>query len=434
MAEWSNWAGNVTATPRHVVTPGSVEDLAAVLQRAAERGDKVRPVGAGHSFTPIAQPVDIQVRLAGMRGIVSVDEATHRVRVRAGTHLYELVEQLAEHGLALANMGDIDRQTISGAISTSTHGTGLNWTGFGATVVGGEMVTGAGEVLRWSKGGENDDLVPALGVTLGALGVLTEVELQCVPAFTLHAVEKPSTLTDELASLEETLTSIDHYEFYWFPHTDKVLTKRNTRQGPDAEVKPLPRWRAKLDDEIISNTLFGVLNEVAVRRPSFVPRLNRVSARALSAREFSDRSHAVYASPRSVRFRESEMAVPRDAAEPLLRELQAWVARENEPVAFPVEVRWTAPDDVWMSSAHGRESCYIAIHQYVKAPHERYFQHFWDIAREYDARPHWGKMHDYDAAYLAGVYPRFEEFLALRERFDPQRVMTNPYLDQVLGA
>ena len=149
------------------------------------------------------------MRLDALSGIV-VDEATNRVRIKAGTHLYDLVERLAEHGLALPNMGDIDRQTIAGAVSTSTHGTGLGWTGFGGAVVGGEMVTGTGEVLRWSDGGENADLVPALAVTLGALGVITEVEMQCVPAFTLAATEGPSTMTAEFAGLDATLAEIDH--------------------------------------------------------------------------------------------------------------------------------------------------------------------------------------------------------------------------------
>lgn len=433
MAEWSNWAGNVTATPREVVTPRSRDEVVALVQRAAASGGRVKPVGAGHSFTAIAEPVDVQVRLDALSGIV-VDEATNRVRIKAGTHLYDLVERLAEHGLALPNMGDIDRQTIAGAVSTSTHGTGLGWTGFGGAVVGGEMVTGTGEVLRWSDGGEDADLVPALAVTLGALGVITEVEMQCVPAFTLAATEGPSTMTAEFAGLDATLAEIDHYEFYWFPHTDKVMTKRNVRRGGDAAVKPLPRWKGRLEDQFLSNTVFGWLNELAVRRPSLVPRLNGISASTLSAREFSDRSHAVYASPRTVRFRESEVAVPLEAAEPILREMQRWVERTGEPVAFPVEVRWAAGDDRWMSTAYERDSCYIAIHQYVKADHRAYFAHFWDVTREHGARPHWGKMHDYDADYLRSVYPRFDDFVALRDRLDPQRVFANPYLEQVLGA
>lgn len=434
MAEWQNWAGNVTAAPTRVVTPSHVEEVASLVRRSAEDGRKVRPVGAGHSFTAIAAPVDTQLRLDAMAGIVAVDEATHRVRVRAGTHLYDLVKALGEHGLALPNMGDIDRQTIAGAVSTSTHGTGLGWTGFGGAVVGGEMVTGTGEVVRWSEDGENSDLVPALGVTLGALGVLTEVELQCVPAFTLAAVETPSTLTAELGTLDATLAETDHYEFFWFPHTDKVMTKRNTRGAGDAERSPLPRWRHTVEDRLLSNTVFGAINRVCAARPGLTRHVNRVSASALSAREFSDHSHTVYASPRTVKFRESEMAVPLAAAEPILRELQAWVERTNEPVAFPVEVRWTAADDRWMSTAHGRESCYIAVHQYIRQDHRAYFQTFWDIARAHAGRPHWGKMHDFTAAHLATLYPKFDDFVALRERFDPQRVFTNAYLDDVLGA
>lgn len=434
MAEWKNWAGNVTAHPRRVVAPSDRDGLVALVQESADAGRTVRAVGAGHSFTPIAVALDTQVRLDAFDGIVHVDPETHRVRVGAGTRLYDLVTALAEHGLALPNMGDIDRQTIAGAVSTSTHGTGLAWAGFADIVVGGELVTGTGEVLSWSEGGENGDLASALGVTLGALGILTQIELQCVPAFTLRAEERPSTLTAELASLDETLTQTDHYEFFWFPHTDKVMTKRNTRGPGDAERSPLPRWKYALEDQFLSNTVFEVVNRVCLARPGLTRHVNRVSATALSARQFTDHSHTVYASPRTVKFRESEMSLPLEAAEPVLRELQTWVERTNEPVAFPVEVRWSAADDRWLSTAYGRASCYIAVHQYHRQAHSGYFPHFWQVAREHGARAHWGKMHDFDAAYLRTVYPRFDDFLALRERFDPHRVFANPHLEQVLGA
>ena len=418
---------------RTFASPASTQDVVELVNDARTSGQKLRPIGAGHSFTPIAKPVDVQVKMSNMSGI-EVDSATNRVRIKAGTHLYELVELLTAKGLALPNMGDIDRQTISGAVSTSTHGTGLKWTGFGGAVVGGEMVTGTGEVFRWSEGGENSDMVPALGVTLGALGILTEAEMQCVPSFCLEAKEAPSTMTTELGHIDATLENIDHYEFFWFPHTDKVMTKRNTRLPGDAELSPLSPRKAKWEDDFLSNTAFKWICEAVAKFPKLAPYVNRVSASALSARTFSDLSHKVYASPRDVRFTESELAVPREAAEPILRELQRWHERNTDAaVAFPVEVRWTAADDRWMSTAHGRESCYIAIHQFHKGNDAEYFKFFWDLGREYDARPHWGKMHDYDAEYFRTVYPKFDEFVALRERFDPQRVFTNPYLDQVLG-
>lgn len=438
MANWSNWARNVNADVRTIAQPTSGEDIVRLVEQARQAGTKLRPVGAGHSFSPIAQPVDTQVKLTHLSGI-EVDSTTKRVRIKAGTHLYDLVEQLQRHNLALPNMGDIDRQTISGAVSTSTHGTGANWTGFGGAVVGGELVTGTGETITWRRGdehteGQNEDMVDALGVTLGALGILTEVEMQCVDSFGLHAVEQPSTLTAELASLDETLSDVDHYEFFWFPHTDKVMTKRNTRLTDGQEHAPLGKWKKRWEDDFLSNTVYGWLNELGHRRPTLVRHMNRVSASALSAREFSDVSHRVYASPRLVRFRESELAVPLESAAPILRELQAWVEKNNFPVTFPVEVRWTAADNVWMSTAYERPSCYIAIHQFHKADPTPYFQYFWDIAREHQGRPHWGKEHNCDAEYLRTVYPKFDAFCELRERFDPERIFTNPYLDTVLGA
>lgn len=437
MAEWTNWSGTVSADVRTIAQPTSTQDVVRLVEQATAAGTKLRPIGAGHSFTAIGQPVDTQVKLTHLNGI-DVDSATGRVRIKAGTHLYDLVEQLDAAGLALPNMGDIDRQTISGAVSTSTHGTGLNWTGFGGCVTGGEMVTGTGEVLRWQRGddhnpGENEHLADALGVTLGALGIITEVEMQCVPKFALEAHEAPSTLTAELAALETTLHEVDHYEFYWFPHTDKVMTKRNTRRDGHDDLKPLKKWKSRWEDEFLSNTVFGVLNQASARRPNLARHINRVSGSALSARTFTDKSYKVYSSARTVRFRESEMAVPLEAAEPMLRDLQTWVEKTNFGVSFPAEVRWTAPDDVWMSTAYQRPSCYIAIHQFIKSQHQPYFDHFWQIAKEYQARPHWGKEHPYDAEYLASVYPKFHDFVVLRDQYDPHRTFSNDYLTKVLG-
>jgi FAD-linked oxidoreductase len=339
--------------------------------------------------------------------------------------------ELQRRGLAMTNLGDIDRQTISGAVSTGTHGTGIGFTGLSGQLTGAELVQADGSLLRVTD--QNSELLPAVALGLGALGIVTALEIQCVPKFLLHAVEAPASLDEVLDGIDERVDGTDHFEFYWFPHTDRVLTKSNTRLSNAARRAPLPAWRSRLDDRLLSNTLFGALNKATTRAPRMIPAVNQLSARALSRREFTDWSYRVFASERDVVFRESEMAIPRAAVPEVLRELRSWLSRKVEVVTFPVEVRFAAADELWLSTAYQRDTGYLAIHQYAGRDHRRYFEAFWSMLAGLDARPHWGKLHDLDADELRARYPKFDDFVALRDRLDPQRVFSNPYLDRVLG-
>ena len=432
MADWSNWAGTVTSRPREIVLVRDVAHLQLLCEESTLAGRRVKAVGAGHSFTGIAEPTDVLVRMDRLSGIRSVDEATGRVWVHAGTPLHVLGPELRRRGLAMTNLGDIDRQTIAGAVSTGTHGTGAGFTGIAGQLTGVELVQADGSLLRVTDT-ENAELLPAVTLGLGALGIVTALEIQCVPKFLLHAVEAPATLDETLDGIDERVDGTDHFEFYWFPHTDRVLTKANTRLTDPAARAPLPAWRSRVDDDLLSNKFFGVLNKATTRAPRIIPAINQVSARALSRREFTDWSYRVFASERDVVFRESEMAVPRSAVPEVLRELRSWLSRKVEVVTFPVEVRFAAADELWLSTAHRRETGYIAIHQYAGRDHRRYFEAFWSMLDGLDARPHWGKMHPLGAAELRSRYPRFDDFVALRDRLDPHRVFSNPYLDHVLG-
>jgi L-gulonolactone oxidase len=264
--------------------------------------------------------------------------------------------------------------------------------------------------------------------------VIASVTLQCEPAYALAAAEAPGQLDDVLAHLDELVVGNDHFEFYWFPHTRRVLSKRNNRVLPDTALQPLGRLRHWLDDEFLANRVFDGVNRLTTRRPAIIPRANAIAARALSARDYIDRSHRVFASPRTVRFREMEYAVPRAAVPHVLAEIEAYLARSGERIGFPIEVRFAAADDIWLSTAYGRESGYIAVHQYHRRPHERYFRAVEAIAEDAGGRPHWGKLHYRDAASLAGTYERHGDFVALRDRLDPQRVFGNDYLTRVLGG
>lgn len=427
---WTNWSRSVEAHPLRVEHPASTADVQRTVREAAAAGLTVKAVGAGHSFTAIAATDGVLLRLDRMHRIVAHDSATGRVRVQAGISLHALNPQLKALGLALPNLGDVDPQSVAGAVSTGTHGTGGKLFGISAAVVGVQLVTADGEILEID---ESHEWFGAARVTLGALGIVTEVTLQCVPAFLLHAREEPMALPDVLDQLNGLVDDNDHFEFYWFPHTEKALTKRNNRVAEGTERKPVGRFRHWLDDELLSNTAFEGLNRVVARKRSWIPRVNAFAASVLSPREYVDDSYNVFVSSRNVRFRESEFAMPREALPFVLAELKTWFAAGHENISFPIEVRFTAADDVWMSTGHERDNCYVAVHQYWRSDFQAYFAAAQDIFTAHEGRPHWGKIHTLDASYFAKTYARFEDFVNVRNQLDPKRTFSNPYLTRVLG-
>jgi len=428
---WRNWAGNHSVTPREVVTPGDAAGVADVVRRAAAGGRQVRTVGAGHSFTAAAVAEDIQLSVDRLDQVEWADVSTGLVRVGAGIRLHRLNLELESRGLSMTNLGDIDAQSLAGAISTGTHGTGARLGGLATQVRALQIVTGTGEIVECSESVE-PALFAAARVGLGAFGIITEITLQCEPSFRLTAVEAPMPLDAVLSDFDALADGNDHFEFYWFPHTDLALTKRNNRAQPGAGA-PLPRWREWLDDELLTNGVFEVVQQVASRAPGAVPGLNRTAAKALSARTFTDVSHRVFVSPRRVRFRETEWAVPRERTVELVRGIQAWIERTGARISFPIEVRVAAADNIWLSTAYDRPTGYVAVHQYHRLDHTEYFSAVEALAKDLGGRPHWGKMHNLDPAEIRERYPRFTDAMTLRDEVDPQRVFTNAYTDQVLG-
>ncbi|MFT3715987.1 MAG: D-arabinono-1,4-lactone oxidase [Gordonia sp. (in: high G+C Gram-positive bacteria)] len=430
---WRNWGRTAQCTPSRLIAPQSVDELAAAVQAAAERKETVKPAGAGHSFSEIAVAPGIQVSMTGLSGLLDVDAARSRVTLGAGTHLYEIPGLLEPHGLAMANLGDVDRQTISGATSTGTHGTGLKYGGISTQIRGLELVDGHGRVRTLGEDGPD---LKAAALGLGALGVITSITLQCVDAFSMRAHEAPASADEAIGTFLDRVRTEDHYEFYWFPHTNCTLTKTNTRMPAHTEASGPSRLRRYIDDELLSNDLFGVLCGVSAQVPAVVPGINQVAGRVLSERTFTDRSDKVFISSRKVRFREMEYALPLEAVPEALRELRAMIDRRRHKVSFPVEVRAAAADDLMLSTASGREAGYIAVHRYHRddpSASTTYFRDVEDIMIAHEGRPHWGKMHTRDADYLRGVYPRFDDFLTVRDAYDPDRTFANPYLRHVLG-
>ena len=430
---WRNWSGTESVEPVRIVKPGNVNEIAAAVGEAAADGLRVKAVGAGHSFSGIAAPEGVLLDMGGMDHVVSVDTDTNVVTVEAGMPMWQLNKVLDAHRLGLENMGDIDRQTVSGAISTGTHGTGDRYRGLAWQVSALAMVLADGSTVRCSPR-ERPELFAAAQIGLGALGVVTEVSIQCVPAFQLQAVETPMRLEAVLGDLDELVAENDHFEFYWFPHTERTLTKRNNRYSMEERKRRPTRLAYWWNEGFTENALFEASNRVGARFPRTVPSLNRLAGRVWSARKYTDVSHRVFTSPRKVVFREMEYAVPREALPEVLREIKARVDEERFNVSFPVEVRFAAADDVWLSTAHGRKTAYVALHQYHRHEHEEYFKAAAEICDAVDGRPHWGKLHWLDAKRLSERYERFDDFLAVRDEVDPERRFANSYLDRVLGT
>ncbi len=432
---WHNWAGTASAVPARRYWPRSAEEIADAIKDAAGwRGLTVRALGGGHSFTPAAATSGAALDLSGWTGIVAADLSSGLVTARSGTTIRELNRALDSLGLAMPNLGDIDAQTISGAISTGTHGTGARIGGIATQVAALELVLADGSLVSCSAE-QRPDLFNAARVSVGALGAISTLTLQCVPAFTLAAHEAPMHVDQVLARFDEFAAGNDHFEFYWFPYGSNALLKQNNRAvraGDGVAIpSPMPGWRRFLEYEVMENAAFGALCRTGRAMPGLIKPLNRLASATLSTRRYSAPSHEVFVTPRRVRFVESEYAVPRESVHEVLGQLRAGVPRLAHPVMFPVEIRVAAADDIWLSTAYGRDSAYVAIHQYVGLPYQEYFRLFESIAAGVGGRPHWGKMHTRDADYFAKAYPRFTDFLGVRNETDPERRFANPYLEQV---
>lgn len=431
-ALWRNWARTESARPIRVERPSSPGAVQRAVRAAAGSGLPIKAAGAGHSFTGIAVAPGVLLELDDLSGLVEVDRERRLATVLAGTRLSDLSRLLSPHGLALQNLGDIDRQTISGAISTGTHGTGIGFSGLAGRVRGVSVVTGDGSLRRISVD-ESPELLPAFALGLGALGVLVDVTLECVDAFVLSAVEAPEPLEATIADAERRARSVDHFEFYWFPHTRVALTKTNTRMptgSARAPLAPVKRW---VDDDLMANGVYRAVCAAGTLLPVAVPSLNRAATRLTGSRRFADHSHRVFTTTRTVRFAEMEYALPVAALPAVLEELAALIEERRWRISFPLEIRFAAADNLWLSTASGRESAYVAVHRYYRDDHEPYFRAAEEIFRRHSGRPHWGKIHYLGADELRELYPHFDDFVGLRNEVDPRRVFANAYLDRVLG-
>jgi len=427
--EWVNWAGDQACRPARTIRPASREELAEAVGAAAAAGQKVRVAGSGHSFTEAALTEGTMVDLAALAGVLDADPGSGLVKVGGGTVLADLNEELARLGLAMENLGDIDRQTIAGAISTGTHGTGAKLRNISAQVEGLELVLADGSVRHLGTA-TDPELLRAARVGVGALGAIAAVTLRCVPAFNLLRVDSPHPREEVLGSFEEHAAANDHFELFTFPYSDLALVlERNCVEEPP---RPRGRGAAYLNDIVLENWALGLLAATGKTMPRTIPALSRLAGRLASGSRTSDRSDRVFVNERRVRFTEMEYALPREHGPEAARRVVEWVRRNEYPVFFPIEMRVSASDDAFLSPAHERDSAYIAVHQYRGMEWRPYFEAVEEIMNDYGGRPHWGKRHFQTATSLAQRYPAWQDFQRARDLLDPTRTFANEYTARVL--
>lgn len=427
---WTNWAGDQACNPAEMAIPGGIAEVATALERAHERDWIVRVAGAGHSFSDAVATDGMLLSLERMNKVLDLDRASGLVRVEAGITLHALNERLDRAGLALPNLGDIDVQSLAGATATGTHGTGACLQNLSAGIHSFELVLADGSQLEVTEN-DDSDTWRAARVSLGALGVVTAMTMRAVEAFTLHAVDEPRPLARTLDQLDELVDGNDHFEFYNFPHSDIALTRTNNRT--DAPPRPRSRARAWVGDELLVNHLFGLLCRTGRRRRSLIPRLNRLVPRLAGSSERIDRSHRIFSSVRRVRFTEMEYALPRAHAQEAVLAVREAVVREGFDVSFPLEVRFVAADDAFLSPAQGRDTCYLAVHMFEGMAWEPFFRAVETIMQGFEGRPHWAKRHFQTEDTLRPLYPEWDRFAAVRSRLDPEGRFTNDYVRQTLG-
>lgn len=422
--QWSNWSGSVQGHPRQILKPQSVEELARLIGSFGRESRQVRVVGAGHSFTPIAQTDDILLSLDHLQGIETLDADAGYAIVLGGTRLKQLGEALFAHRLAQENLGDIDVQSIAGAISTGTHGTGIRFGTLATQVEGLTLVTANGELLECSPT-QHPDIFKAAQVSLGMLGVIAKVKLRVVPAKKLHYRGQRKSLSECLEHLEEYQQTNSHFEFFWFPYTDGVQAKFINETN--AAVSKNNLWN-EFNRVVLENDVYWLLSELCRLRPSLCKTVCRISASSIATVDVVNYSHRIFSTPRVVRFQEMEYNIPREYTKAVITEIQQCIEQQQFNVHFPIECRFVRADDIWLSPAYQRESAYIAVHMYRGMPYRDYFEQIEAIFRRYQGRPHWGKMHTRNAQELAMLYPRWHDFLRVRAELDPHGVFLNDYL------
>jgi FAD-linked oxidoreductase len=426
MAPWRNWSGVQTCLPANRVTPKNLDELVSVLTRTT---GTVRPVGAGHSFSPLVPTDDTLLSLGYFNGLLSHDPVTHRAEFGAGTSMAVMGMTLKEVGQGFINMADIDHQTLGGAVATATHGTGKNYGSYSSYITGLQLVTAGGEVLDCDAT-HHPDIFKAACVSLGALGVVTRITLQNRSRYRLRETMWVAKTEDLLADIHKHTEENQHWEMLVITHSDYALAI--ALNETDEPSTPSVNTVESGGNEFV--TLLEKLDKYG----SDFPAARRVLLNNLrhfaTFEERVGESYEIYSNVRSVRFNEMEYSVPAEHGPACLREILQLIERAQLQTWFPIEYRYVQADQVPLSMFQGRDSCAISVHQHFQMDHHNLFAAIEPVFWKYDGRPHWGKLHTLNARYLEKLYPQWSEFIRVRESLDPQGRFLNAHLRSILGT
>jgi FAD-linked oxidoreductase len=424
---WKNWSESVTCNPTAIHYPTTQDEIIQIVKTCRADNLHLRVVGSGHSFTPVVKTDEVLICLDNYVGVEHIDHETQQATVLAGTKIKDLGETIFTHNLAQENLGDIDVQSIAGAISTGTHGSGITLGNIATQVIALSLITADGDIIECSAT-QNRDIFKAAQISLGVLGIISKLTLQLVPAFKLDYRWQKESLHYCLDNLDDYKADNRNFEFFWIPHTDTVLAKFMNITDKKPKRRNLFR---KFNENVLENGVLWLLSAANRMRPSMSKTISRTMATLVSSGNDVQYSHRIFATARHVKFQEMEYSIPADYFIPALKEIQATIAGYDIQVHFPIECRFVRADDIYLSPAYGRDSAYIAVHMFKGMEYEDFFAKMEEIFIKYEGRPHWGKMHHRTAAELSSLYPRWEDFQAARQQLDPDGFFLNDHLKQI---
>lgn len=425
---WQNWSGRYKAEPKNMYAPTSINDVQRLVA-SQQRGETIRVTGAAHSFSPVAMPQHNMLTLHHLRGLIDVDTEHNTATFYAGTYLYEVGPLLAQHGLALANMGDIDTQTLAGVISTGTHGTGVTLGSFSSMVVRWGFVNGHGDYVSHTR--SDDDLSNALHVSLGLLGILVDVTIHVVPLYSLAYTATKSDVTYELTHFEQTVRTNRHAEWFYFPGSEHIQVKK-MNAVPFTERSERERQKDMRHLQLIENQAFDAICRLCTWQPKLSHRMSALSAKLISDDARTDVCYHIFPTPRSVKFVEAEYAIPLAAFPDCLRDIHKAFKQRRFDVNFPIECRTTIGERGFLSPTQHEESAFLAFHMYNKQHEHAYFRWVHELMQHYGGRAHWGKVNTYNGSTIRTQYPHIDTFLAMRQQHDPHDRFFTSVMKQML--
>lgn len=427
---WSNWAKNVQFQPEQICYPTTEAEIVTLIQKAKETGKRIRVVGNGHSFSPLVKTEEILLSLSAMTGIIGVDKEQQIATAWAGTSIKDANAALYEYGVAMINLGDIDVQSIAGATATGTHGTGTAFGNLSSEIVGFTIITADG-TIRQCSATQEAELFEAGRISLGVLGIITQISFRVMEAYKLEYTSSTGLFDDVVKDFQQYNEDNRNFEFYYFPYSETLQLKRsNITDKPVKNNKIL----AHFNDVFLENTMLNLVTRIGKHFAKSFKGVSRLLASSIPHKTTIDYSHKIYATVRNVRFKEMEYNIPVEHFQACIKEVQQYIEGNEIRIFFPLECRFVKQDDIWLSPAYQRDSAYIAAHTVADMPHEAYFEALEAIFIKYEGRPHWGKMHQRSAQSLATAYPRWDDFMALRQKLDPTGVFLSPYLSNMFGV